>query len=67
MVSRRSSVHSTLNIVVSAAAIFAVLWLHPTAEGMLQTLLVAIAAALSLQILKLCSSTALNSHESNEE
>jgi hypothetical protein len=67
MISSRNDVRSALSVVLTTAVIFAVLKHHLVAESMLWILLVAVAAALSLHILTLCSSTSLNSHQHDEE
>jgi len=67
MISRKNSTGSALSIAISAAVIFAVVSYRGTAEDAMWTLLVAVAAALSLHLLTLCSSISSNPHQNNEE
>ncbi|KLK93805.1 hypothetical protein AA309_07250 [Microvirga vignae] len=59
MIPWRGGIRYALGIVLSAATIFAVLRHGPAEEDALQTLLVAVAAALGLYVLGLCSAMSL--------
>jgi hypothetical protein len=67
MIRRKNCICSAVSIALSSAIIFAVLSYHPIAEDALWTLLVAVAAALSLHLLRLCSSISFNPHEQDEK
>jgi hypothetical protein len=67
MIPRRGGIRSGMGIILSAAVIFTVLKQGPTAADTLWSLLVALAAALGLHVLGLCSAMSLGARRHDNE
>jgi hypothetical protein len=67
MIPCRGGIRSGIGIILSAAVIFTVLKQGPTAVDTLWGLLVALAAALGLHVLSLCSAISLGTRRHDNE
>ena len=67
MIPYRGGIRSGVDIILSAAVIFTILKHGPTAVDTLWGLLVALAAALGLHVLGLCSAMSLGSRRHDNE
>jgi hypothetical protein len=67
MIPCRGGIRSGVGIILSAAVIFTILKHGPTAVDTLWGLLVALAAAMGLHVLSLCSAMSLGTRQPDDE